>query len=68
MERLLASCACMRVQRSGGGQALSPESLKEVRIGASVHIYASNRGPILVANSSPALMLKAGNLAKIVKV
>lgn len=46
----------------------SKEFMKEVRIGASVHIYASNRGPVLVANSSPALMLKAGNLAKVLEV
>lgn len=52
----------------GGGGGLSPESFKEVRIGASVHIYASTRGPVLVTNSSPALMLKAGNLATTLQV
>lgn len=65
-ENVAASGACM--QRGGDRGGLSQESLKEVRIGASVHIYASNRGPILVANSSPALMLKAGNLADILQV
>lgn len=52
----------------GGGGGITAESFKEVRIGASVHIYGSNRGPILVTNSSPGLMLKAGNLAGILKV
>lgn len=51
-----------------GASGLSEERLREVRIGASVHIYATNRGPVLVANSSPALMVKPGNVADVLKV